>query len=239
MTVIHLQGVSKHYGRVPALCDVNLRFEHGLSVVVGPSGSGKTTLSEIIAGWRPCDDGRVLFPEANGSGPPRIGLAPQELAVYPTLTVGENLQIFAELNRHPGLDPERQIAATAVLLGLRDLLGRPVGSLSTGQQRCVQTALALVANPPVLLLDEPTAGVDADERRHLLGVVRTLADEGRTVIHTTQDLSEVELLAPGQVVVLDHGVVRFAGPLAELPGRDLRSTYLQLVDRGRENVLAP
>jgi ABC-2 type transport system ATP-binding protein len=239
MTVIHLEGVSKHYGRVPALCDVHLRIDHGLTVVVGPSGSGKTTLSEIIAGWRPCDDGRVLFPEANGSGPPRIGLAPQDLAVYPTLTVGENLQIFAELARYPGLDTDRQIAAVAVLLGLRDVLGLPVGSLSTGQQRCVQTALALVANPAVLLLDEPTAGVVGDERRHLLDVVHTLAGEGRTVILTTGDLTEVELLAPNQVVVLDHGVVRFAGTLTELPGRDLQSTYLQLVDRGRENVLAP
>lgn len=238
MTVVHLQGVSKTYGRVPALVDINLRFETGVSVLLGPNGAGKTTMSEIIAGWRPCDDGEVSFPESNGAGPPRIGLAPQQLAVYPTLTVAQNLQVFAELAGIHNGQAEARIEATAELLGIADKLERQAGSLSGGQQRCVHTAIALVANPPILLLDEPTEGVDVEHRHYLLGVVRKLADEGRTVIYTTHHLAEVEPLRPRQVIVLDEGTVRFAGSLSELPGPDVETSYLKLVDRGRENVLA-
>ena len=240
MTIIHLEGVTKHYGRNPALVDVNLRFETGTTVVLGPNGAGKTTLSEVIAGWRPCDEGRILFPEANGSGPPKIGLAPQELAVYPTLSVAENLQVFAELAGFSGQKAEAQITATAQMLGIGGVLGQQAGSLSGGQQRCVHTAIALIANPPVLLLDEPTAGVDVEHRRYLLGLVRELAATGgRTVIYTTHHLAEVKALEPRQIVVLDGGVVRFAGPLCELPAPDdIEASYLKLVDRGMENVLA-
>jgi ABC-2 type transport system ATP-binding protein len=238
MTVVHLQGVTKLYGRTPALLDVDLRFDAGLTVVVGPKGAGKSTMCEIVAGWRPCDEGRVLFPEANGSGPPGVGLAAQRPAVYPSLTVGENLQIFAGLAGLHGRGAELRIAAVADRFGLAGVLGRPVGSLPDSQQRYVHVATALLADPPVLLLDEPTEGLDLRAGHDLLGIVRALAVEGRTVVHATRHAAEIEPLAPGQVVVLDGGTVRYAGPPADLPGCGLEPAHRQLLDRERENVPA-
>jgi ABC-2 type transport system ATP-binding protein len=242
MTVVHLQGVTKRFGRTPALLDVDLRFEAGVTVVVGPKGSGKTTMCEIVAGWRPCDEGRVLFPQANGSGPPRVELAAQQSASYLTLSVADNLLVFAQLAGLHGRGAELRIAAVAERFGLAGLLNRPVGTLPDFLQRHVHVASALLGDPPVLLLDEPTEGLDLQVGRDLLAIVGALADGGRTVVHATRHAAEIEPLAPGRVVVLDGGRVRYAGPPAavDLPGCVERTgpARLQLLDRERENVPA-
>ena len=224
MTVVHLQGVTKLYGRTPALLDVDLRFDAGVTVVVGPKGSGKTTMCEIVAGWRPCGPSRWPGGTAPGG--------------YLTLTVADNLQVFAQLAGLHGRDAELRMAAVAERFGLAGLLNRPVGSLPDHLQRHVHVATALLADPPVLLLDEPTEGLDLRAGRDLLGIVGALADGGRTVVHATRHAAVIEPLAPGQVVVLDGGTVRYAGPPADLPGCGLEPAHRQLLDRERENVPA-
>jgi ABC-type multidrug transport system ATPase subunit len=236
MTVVHLQGVTKRFGRTPALLDVDLRFDAGVTVVVGPKGSGKSTLCEIVAGWRPADEGRVLFPQANGSGPPDVALAAQRSNCYLTLTVADNLLVFAQLSGLHGESAERRIAVVAERFGLGRVLNHPVGNLPDHLQRHVHVAAALLGDPPVLLLDEPTEGLDLRSGRELLGIIRSLADGGRTVVHATRHAAEIEPLGPGQVIVLDGGRVRHAGLPADLPGCGTSPARLQLLDREMENV---
>jgi ABC-2 type transport system ATP-binding protein len=144
-----------------------------------------------------------------------LGLAPQELGIYPPLTVRQNLLFFAELAGLRGRAAGRRIDEVAEPLGLTALLGRRAAQLSGGEQRRVHTAMALVHRPPLLLLDEPTAGVDVQTREQLLDMVRTMAAEGTALCYSTHYLPEVETL-DGSVAVLSGGRMVARGTLKEL-----------------------
>jgi ABC-2 type transport system ATP-binding protein len=144
-----------------------------------------------------------------------IGLAPQELAIYPTLTVRENLVFFADLHGVPRRERARRVEEVAGQLDLEPLLGRPARWLSGGEKRRLHTAIALVHRAPLLLLDEPTSGVDVATRRRLLTVVRELAERGAAVCYLTHYLGEVEELE-AQIAIVDRGRMLARGTLDEL-----------------------
>ncbi|MFC7308252.1 ATP-binding cassette domain-containing protein [Streptomyces monticola] len=219
-----LSGVTKRYGRTTALQDVDLDIAQGEIVgLLGHNGAGKTTLMSLAAGLLRPDAGDVRVLGASPVRDPRrvrreLGLAPQELGVYPPLTVRQNLRFFAELAGLRGAGTERRIEEVAEPLGLTGLLARRVAQLSGGEQRRVHTAMALLHRPRLLLLDEPTAGVDVETRSRLLAFVRELARTGTAVCYSTHYLAEVEAL-DASVAVLDHGRVIARGSLAELVRR--------------------
>jgi ABC-2 type transport system ATP-binding protein len=219
--VLHVEGVEKSYGTVHALRGIDLDVAAGEIIgLVGPNGAGKTSLVSIVAGLRRPDRGRVVVdgidvarhPDAVG---PHLGLAPQELAVYPTLSVFQNVQLFGELAGLRGRDLRTRIAETAEALGLTELMKRRADSLSGGQKRRLHTAMALVHRPPLLLLDEPTTGADVESRNALLALVGRLAAEGAAVCYSTHYLPEVESLG-ASVVIIDHGQVIARGSIADL-----------------------
>lgn len=220
MTVLTATAICKRYAGRVVLDDVTVSFDPGVSVLLGRNGAGKTTLTDIVGGWREADSGTIEVDGAlRGSGPSDarvVGVAPQDLAIYPTLTVNENLRIFADLAGLTSRDRRTQIRAVTEKLGIGALLDRPAGRLSGGQQRCLHTAIALIPEPPVVLLDEPTVGVDIEHRRALIEAVRAIGAEGRTVVYTTHYLAEVDALQPDAVVVLDAGSVRYRGSIAGL-----------------------
>ncbi|MFE0044372.1 ABC transporter ATP-binding protein [Streptomyces albireticuli] len=216
-----LRGVTKRYGRTTALEDVSLRIADGEIVgLLGHNGAGKTTLMSLVAGLLRPDAGEI---EVRGVSPVRdprrarreLGLAPQELGVYPPLTVRQNLAFFAELAGLRGRDVRLRTGEVAEPLGLTALLDRRVARLSGGEQRRVHTAMALLHRPRLLLLDEPTAGVDVETRARLLAFVRELAAAGTAVCYSTHYLAEVEAL-DASVAILDHGRVIARGTLREL-----------------------
>ncbi|MFE6743262.1 ABC transporter ATP-binding protein [Streptomyces tubercidicus] len=216
-----LHGITKRYGPVTALSEVDLDIAPGEIVgLLGHNGAGKTTLMSIVAGLLRPDAGQV---RVLGRDPVRephqarrqLGLAPQELGLYMPLTVRQNLLFFAELAGLRGRTADRRIEEVAEPLGLTDLLGRRASRLSGGQQRRVHTAMALVHRPPLLLLDEPTAGVDVQTREQLLEAVRTMAAEGTAICYSTHYLPEVETL-DGSVAVLNGGRLIARGTLKEL-----------------------
>ncbi|MEU6298698.1 ABC transporter ATP-binding protein [Streptomyces erythrochromogenes] len=216
-----MRGITKRYGPVTALHEVDLDIAPGEIVgLLGHNGAGKTTLMSIVAGLLRPDNGQV---RVLGKDPVRepdearrgLGLAPQELGIYPPLTVRQNLLFFTELAGLRGRAAERRIEEVAEPLDLTGLLGRRAGRLSGGEQRRVHTAIALVHRPPLLLLDEPTAGVDVQTREKLLSMVRTLAAGGVAVCYSTHYLPEVETLE-GSVAVLSGGRMVARGTLKEL-----------------------
>ncbi|WP_204059830.1 ABC transporter ATP-binding protein [Microbispora corallina] len=222
--MLEATGLRKRFGAVTALDGFDLAVTAGeICGLIGHNGAGKTTFARIASGLDRPDAGRVLIGGADArTARGRVGWAPQETALYPTATVRENMRLFGGL---AGLRRRRlraEIDELADALGLREVLDRPAGRLSGGQQRRAQTATALLNRPPVLLLDEPTVGADPDTRLDLLAVVRARAAEGAAVCYTTHYLPElVELDATLAVAAAGRVIARGsrAALLAGLPGR--------------------
>ena len=220
--MLDVRGLAKSYGDVPALRGVDLHVAEGEIVgLLGPNGAGKTTLVSIVAGLRRADAGTV---QVGGEDPTRpatrrqIGLAPQELGIYVSLTVRENLALFADMAGLRGRARSVRIDEVAALLSLQQLLDRRCQFLSGGEKRRVHTAMALVHRPRLLLLDEPTTGVDVSTRSDLLAAVRGLAADGAAVCYSTHYLPEVEGLG-ASVAIIDRGRLVARGPLADLVTR--------------------
>jgi ABC-2 type transport system ATP-binding protein len=210
--MIQARGVGKRFGTTAALTDVSFAAASGERLaVIGPNGAGKTTLLQILAGSLAPDGGELELPKA--------GWVPQRAAVYSKLTVRENLQLFARLEKAPR-------DAVARMLELTGLGGdEETGKLSGGNRQRLNIAVGLLGDPPLLLLDEPSASLDPAQRERLWAFIGTLT---ATVVFTTHDVGEAERHAD-RVLVLAGGELLFAGTPAELAaGRDLETAFLAL-----------
>jgi ABC-2 type transport system ATP-binding protein len=225
--MLEIVGVSKRYGSVEALVDVDLRVGAGEIVgLLGPNGAGKTSLLSMVAGLRRPDAGQVrvdgLDPARSDEARRRIGFAPQTTGTYPSLSVADNLRLYARIAGLRRRAVEARVEETAVALDLVDLLGRKAETLSGGERRRVHVAGAVVTRPPLVVLDEATAGVDVDARHRLIEFVHTLAREGAAVLYSTHYLHEVEDRRL-YLVILDHGRVIARGGVGELLDRHRRA----------------
>src|SRR3954467_3831179 len=198
----------KRYGDREALRGVSLTAGRGeLVAVIGPNGAGKTTLLSILAGIQRADEGSI------SRGPAEVGWVPQQPALYGKLTVGENLALFARLERCP--DPADAVERMLDLSDLRDRAGDQAAELSGGNRQRVNIAIGLLAEPGVLLLDEPSAALDPRPRERLWDFVLRLASGGTGGVFATHNVQEAERYAQ-QVVVLADGERLFAGSPQEL-----------------------
>ncbi len=197
------RGIVKLYGDREALRGVNLEAEAGeLVAIIGPNGAGKTTLLSILAGISKPNEGKVE--SADGA----VGWVPQQAALYRRLTVEENLLLFARLERHP--DPHASTEQMLALTGLGERRGEIVARLSGGNQQRINIAIGLLSRPRVLLLDEPSVGLDPRQRARLWEFVSALAKDGTTVIFSTHDIQEAERYG-GRLLVLADGDALFDG----------------------------
>jgi ABC-2 type transport system ATP-binding protein len=206
--VLEAVGLLKRFGDRTALRDVSLAARPGeLVAVIGPNGAGKTTLLSILAGILPPDGGSV------SRQPREVGWVPQQAAVYGKLTVEENLALFARLEGVP--DPDAAVARMLELTGLGERAGDQASELSGGNRQRVNIAIGLVAEPEVLLLDEPTAALDPRQRETLWEFVMRMAGEGTTVLYATHNVQEADRYAD-RVIVLADGEPLFEGSPREL-----------------------
>ncbi|MBK5111440.1 MAG: ABC transporter ATP-binding protein [Thermoleophilia bacterium] len=201
------RGIVKKFGDKEVLSEVGFEVRPGEVVgLIGPNGAGKTTLLSILAGITPPDAGRV----DPGDG---VGWVPQQAALYRRLTVSENLRLFARLQRSD--EPDRQVDEMLELTGLQDRRDDQVSKLSGGNQQRINIAIGLMADPSVLLLDEPSVGLDPAQRARLWEFVLGLVSGGTAVAFSTHDIQEVERYA-ARIIVLDEGVEIFDGTADEL-----------------------
>lgn len=209
-TVIEARGVTKRFGEREALRGVSFAARRGeLLAVIGPNGAGKTTLLSIVAGNLRADGGEVTRPAGE------IGWVPQQAGLYRRLTVGENLRLFAHLEQVD--DPDATVERMLDLTGLRERRDDQVGVLSGGNQQRVNIAIGLITQPAVLLLDEPSAGLDPRQRERVWEFVNALAGGGTTVIFSTHNIQEAERYGRRMLVLADGEAV-FDGSASELHG---------------------
>jgi ABC-2 type transport system ATP-binding protein len=206
--VIEGRGLVKRFDGQTALRGVSFEARRGeLLAVIGPNGAGKTTLLSILAGIRRPDEGAV------SRRPGEIGWIPQQAALYRRLTVAENLRLFAHLEHVA--DVEATVGEMLDQTGLRERRDDQVGTLSGGNQQRVNIAIGLLARPAVLLLDEPSAGLDPRQRERLWEFVLGLAEGGTTVIFSTHNIQEAERYGQ-RLLVLADGERLFDGSSGEL-----------------------
>lgn len=206
--VLEVDGLSKSFGERVALREVTLDVRAGeLLAVLGPNGAGKTTLLSILAGITRPDSGRISA--RNGD----VGWVPQQAGLYRRLTVEENLRLFAHMEGVADVEVtvERMLDQT----GLADRRHDPVSSLSGGNQQRINIAIGLLGDPSVLLLDEPSSGLDPSQRVRLWEFVAGLAEAGTTVIYSTHQIEEASHYGD-RLVVLADGETIFDGSFDQL-----------------------
>ena len=240
MGTLNLEALTFRYpgGGDAALKDVTLAIPAGrVFGLLGPNGAGKTTLISILAGQLRGATGRI---SADGETlealrrrrPHTLGLVPQEYAFYPMLTCAENLRFFGAMQGLAGTRLKERIAAAAAFARIENVLSRRAGRLSGGLKRRLNLAIGLLADPEILLLDEPTVGVDPQSRAFLLESIRSLAAADRTILYTSHYMEEVEAICD-HVAIIDHGRVLVSGELSEVTRDDsgLQELFMRLTHR--------
>ena len=222
MAVLTVKDARKTYGQVQALAGASLELEQGeLLALLGPNGAGKTTLIRAIAGRARLDGGEVrVFDTAVQAGrtPRELGIVPQELALYPLLTARENLDTFGRLQGLSGAALSKQVDWVLETIGLADRAREPVKQFSGGMKRRLNNACGLLHRPRIVLLDEPTVGVDPQSRDRIYDMLGELVAEGVSLLLTTHHLEEAEARC-SRTVIIDHGRVIASGTLPQLVDR--------------------
>lgn len=219
--VIVVDALRKQFGKTLAVDGASFSVEPGETFgLLGPNGAGKTTTLKILSGLVRPDGGDVFVcghsvRQETLKVQRLLGVVPQNLALYEEMTAEQNLNFFARLRGLSRAERERQIADVLQLVGLEDDARRKVAGFSGGMKRRLNIAVGLLGRPQVLLLDEPTVGIDPQSRRHILDSVKSLSEKGLTVIYTSHYMEEVEYLC-SRVAIMDHGRTIAQGPIDEV-----------------------
>ncbi|HMA53030.1 MAG TPA: ABC transporter ATP-binding protein [Acidobacteriota bacterium] len=218
--MLEIKNLTKSYGDVLALDHFSLNLEKGEVLgLLGPNGAGKTTLISILAGTLPDFSGTVTFEGRNlfadRALKNRIGIVPQDMAFYDELSAMDNLLFWGGLYDVPRADLKRRAAEILELVELAGRAKEPVKNFSGGMKRRLNTAIGLLHKPDLLLLDEPTVGIDVQAKVSILDLIRSVGAAGTAVIFTTHQLAEVET-ACSRIAIMDHGRILAQGTLDEL-----------------------
>ncbi|GAA2266190.1 linearmycin resistance ATP-binding protein LnrL [Nonomuraea roseoviolacea subsp. roseoviolacea] len=215
------RGLSKRYGDVVAVEDVGFAIAPGQAYgLLGPNGAGKTTTISMLVGLLRPDSGTVLVGGVDLAADPtrakaKIGYVPQEIALYPELTGRENLRFFGRLFGLPRRRLAARIDEVLDLIGLTDRADTKLGTYSGGMKRRINIGAALLHRPEVLILDEPTVGVDPQSRKAILDGVERLVEEGMALLYTSHYMEEIERVCE-RAAIIDHGRIIADGTRREL-----------------------
>jgi ABC-2 type transport system ATP-binding protein len=218
--MLEIRNLTKSYGDVLALDRFSLDLGNGEVLgLLGPNGAGKTTLISILAGTLRDFTGTVSFQGhnlfADRSLKNRLGVVPQEMAFYDELNAMDNLLFWGGLYDVPRADLKRRAAELLELVELAGRAREPVKNFSGGMKRRLNTAIGLLHRPDLLLLDEPTVGIDVQAKVSILEIIRSVGASGTAVIFTTHQLAEVETTC-SRIAIMDHGRILAQGTLEEL-----------------------
>ena len=239
--LIKAVGIKKYYKKVRAVDGIDLEVREGeILGILGPNGAGKSTAISVISSLIKPDGGDVLFKGQSilkNPGDLRrvMGIVPQDVALYPGLSAAENLKFFGKLYGLRGEGLQERIREVLDLLGLNGRAKDAVKNYSGGMKRRVNIGAALLHHPEVLIMDEPTVGIDPQSRSHILDTVKTLNKKGMTIIYTSHYMEEVEHLCD-RIYVMDHGKIIASGTKEDLKnlmgGDDIVSLKTDIASEG-------
>lgn len=219
--MIKITNAVKIYGENQALSGVNLRISPGsIHGILGPNGAGKTTLIKILSGLIDADEGEITYGDkvvdpAGKNYRRVIGLIPQEIALYGELSAFRNLVFWGGLHGIPRQELRQKANEVLKRIGLYERRDEPVNTYSGGMKRRINIGAALMHNPDILFMDEPTVGIDPQSRNLIYDLIRDLNAEGMTILYTSHYLQEVEMLCD-KITIVDEGHVVAEGTLEEL-----------------------
>ena len=219
--MLHVQNLAKTYGEIRAVDGVSFTVTAGrIFGLLGPNGAGKTTTIAMICGLVPPAAGSIAVDGLDLRTRPaavkrRLGVVPQEIALYEDLTARENLDFWGGVYGLGGKALQARREELLALVGLADRAREPVRNFSGGMKRRLNLALGLVHRPKLILLDEPTVGIDPQARINVLDIVRGLARDGSAVLYTTHYLEEAETLCD-ELAIMDHGKIHAQGSIEAL-----------------------
>lgn len=221
MSLIEIKNLTKRYGSLNAVDNVSFNVEEGeLFGLLGPNGAGKSTPISMVTTLLSSDSGEITVNGFNIKDKPIeikkiLGLVPQEIALYPSLTARENLMFWGRMYGLGGSVLKERVENVLEIAGLKDRAKERVDTYSEGMKRRINIAAALLHQPRILIMDEPTVGIDPQSRNHILETVVELNSGGMTVIYTSHYMEEVEFLCT-RVAIMDHGKVIAMGTKDEL-----------------------
>lgn len=219
--MIKLVGVKKAYKKIEAVKGINIEVKEGeILGLLGPNGAGKSTTISIIATLFPPTEGEVVYEGKDVVKNPKeirkiLGIVPQEIALYPELSAYENLKFFGKVYGLKGEFLESKIEEILEIIGMNEKAKSPVKTYSGGMKRRVNIGCALLHDPKLLIMDEPTVGIDPQSRSYILETVKRLNKEGMTILYTSHYMEEVEYLCD-RIYIMDDGLVITEGTKEEL-----------------------
>jgi ABC-2 type transport system ATP-binding protein len=220
MDIITITDLTKRYKDVTAVNSLNLSVKKGdIHGILGPNGAGKSTLISCIVGLNEPDTGSITYENHSvmKKWSRNIGYVPQELAIYPELSAYENIRFFASLYGLKGSNLEARVDESLAFVGLSDVKEKKASTFSGGMKRRLNLACAVTHSPKLIIMDEPTVGIDPQSRNRILENVKRLNEQGVTVIYTTHYMEEVESIC-NSITVMDHGNIIVHGSKEKIMG---------------------
>ena len=210
MYILQIENLHKSYDKFEAIKGIDLNIKKGdIYGLLGPNGAGKSTLIKTITGLEKMTSGKIIFEESEISinkYKKNIGLLPQDIALYLDFTAKENVTFFCSLYGYRGKDLKERVDKALEFVGLLDIKNKKAKEFSGGMKRRLNMACAIAHNPRLIIMDEPTVGIDPQSRNHILESVRKLNEQGSTIIYTSHYMEEVEELC-NNISIMDRGKV--------------------------------
>lgn len=221
MSLLEVKGLKKSYGSREAVKDVSFTVKKGeVFGLLGPNGAGKSTTLSMVCGLLKPNGGKALvggwdIGRDGARAKSLIGIVPQEPALYPTLSAKANLRFWGTINGIPSRDLDRAVNDALKMVGLEERGEGKISKFSGGMKRRLNIGAGLIHNPRLIIMDEPTVGIDPQSRNHILETVKKLKEQGIAVIYTSHYVEEVEYLCD-RVAIMDKGEIIAEGTLPEL-----------------------
>ncbi|MEG2018850.1 MAG: ABC transporter ATP-binding protein [Clostridium sp.] len=219
MKILEIKNIHKNYGDQAAVDGIDLKIESGqIYGILGPNGAGKSTLIGMICGLIKKTSGEVIYEEQTSKirkWKENIGIVPQDLALYFDLTAEENISFFCSLYGYKGADLKARTERTLDFVGLSDVKNKKASQFSGGMKRRLNIGCAIAHSPKLIIMDEPTVGIDPQSRNHILESVLKLREEGATIIYTSHYMQEVDDICD-RIAIVDNGRVIAEGTSSEL-----------------------
>lgn len=221
MSLVKIENLVKKYDTNTAVKGISFNIEKGeVFGLLGPNGAGKSTTISMLCGLLKPTSGNIFIEDKDALKNPMVvkkimGLVPQDIALYPTLTAKENLYFFGRMYNLSGKYLKERVNEVLKIAGLTDRKDDKIKDYSGGMKRRINIAAALLHNPKILIMDEPTVGIDPQSRNHILESVKKLNEEGMTIIYTSHYMEEVEYLC-SRIGIVDHGNLIALGSKEEL-----------------------